>query len=599
MDDRVTNNGHSPRRRMPEQAGAPGPRARWHLPVRLEGYRREWFTADLLAGITVAAVLIPSALAYGALAGLTPVAGLYAGVAAMLGYAIFGRSRRLILGPEAASAILVAAGIAPLAGGDAVRYAALAAALAVMVGVITMLGALARLGFLADFLSRPVLAGYMTGVALTIIVGQFGKLLGISIEADAFLGQLVELVEGIEQAQLLTCGVALACIAVLVIGGIVRPRFPTSLLVIALATVVSALASLEDHDVAVVGAIPRGLPMPGIPDVGWSDLGDLAPSSLSLAVFAFVTSILTAKSFSARPSRVDADAEMRGVAMANLAAGFFSGFPVAASDSRTVVNVTMGARSRFAGVFAAGIVVLFLLFFTSLLSPLPVATLGAIVSVAAVKLIDLHTVEEFYRLRPVEAGLAVVTCVGVLLLGILPGIVLAVALSLVVVIARISRPHDAILGRVAGIDGFRDIAEESSAETVPGLITYRFDGPLFFANADYFLHRIRYAMGRSEHRVRWLLLDAEAIPDVDVTGLEALHTLASELDEAGTRLAIARARAPLRKALHLAGLVSTVGEAYLFRTVATGVEAFLQEDGLRDEPEDARASGTPPTRTRA
>src|SRR6266516_1353837 len=410
-------------------------------------YQRRWLRADLLAGVTIFAMLVPQGMAYGELAGVAPVAGLYTAIGALVGYALFGSSRRLMLGPEASSAILVAATLAPFAAGsDPASYAMLAAVLALLVGGVALLAGLARIGFIADFVSRPILLGYIIGASFIIIASQLGKLFGIKITADEFFQK---------------------------IG-------------------------------SVIAQIPAGLPHPTIPHVTLSDVLNLLLPAAALTLIVFTDVALTARLFAEKHNeKADANRELIGLGAANITAGLIQGFPVAASQSRTVVNDETGGKTQIVGIIATIFLLIFLLWFTPLLASLPQVALAAIIIAAAVNLINFKPLLDVYRVRPIEFFLALITLLGVLSIGVLYGILVAVVLALLVVIRRISRPHDAVLGSVEGIDGYHDINENESLETVPGLIAYRFDAPLFFANADFFLTHARELIAASDHPVEW------------------------------------------------------------------------------------------------
>jgi SulP family sulfate permease len=542
-------------------------------------YERRWLWVDLFAGLTIFAMLVPQGMAYGELAGVAPVVGLYTAIGALVGYALFGSSRRLMLGPESSSALLVAAAVAPVAaGGSPARFALLTALLALLVGVIALGAGLARLGFLADFVSKPILLGYITGVAIIMIAGQLGKLFGIKIESEHFFQMLGELITHLGQTRVLTLMVGLALLVFLLVLRRFAPKVPAALIVVVLMTIVSSLLHLDTYGIAVVGPIPSGLPQFGLPDLRFSDVWNLLPSALTMTLIVFTDAVLTARSVAEKHGgKVDANRELIGLGAANLASGLLQGFPAAASQSRTAVNNAAGGKTQLVGIVAATFLVVFLLWFTRLLENLPQLVLAVIIIAAAMNLIEVKPLLKVYRLRRVEFYLALVTFVGVLSIGVLAGILVAVVLALVVVIGRISRPHDAVLGSVEGVDGYQDIELYANSETVPGLIAYRFDAPLFFANADHFLTEVQELIDTAEPPVEWLLIDAEAIVDIDVTATEAISTLQNELKRKGIVLAIARANHPLQKMLKRAGLTERIGSEHFYPTVRTGVQAFLEQ----------------------
>ena len=542
-------------------------------------YQRTWLWVDLFAGITIFAMLVPQAMAYGELAGVAPVVGLYTAIGGLVGYALFGSSRRLMIGPESSSALLVAAAVAPVAaGGSPARFALLAALLALLVGVIALAAGLARLGFLADFVSKPILLGYITGVAIFMIVGQLGKLFGITIVSEHFFQQIGELLTHLGQTSVLTLMVGVALLVFLLVLRRFAPKVPAALIVVVLMTIVSSLLHLQTYGIAIVGTIPPGLPQIGLPDLRFTDVWNLLPSALTLTLIVFTDAVLTARSIAEKHGeKVDANLELIGLGASNIAAGLLQGFPAAASQSRTAVNNAAGGKTQLVGIVAATLLVAFLLWFTRLLENLPQLVLGVIIIAAAINLIEVKPLVKVYRLRRVEFYLALVTFVGVLTIGVLAGIMVAVVLALVVVIGRISRPHDAVLGSVEGIDGYQDIEGYANSETLPGLIAYRFDAPLFFANADHFLTEVQALIDAAEPPVEWLLIDAEGIVDIDVTATEAISTLKCELERKGIVLAIARANHPLQKMLNRAGLTERIGAHHFYPTVRTGVQAFLEQ----------------------
>jgi SulP family sulfate permease len=544
-------------------------------------YHRRWLRADVVAGVTIFAMLVPQGMAYGDLAGVAPVAGLYTAIGAMVGYALFGSSRRLMIGPEASSAILVAATLAPIAAGsDPESYAMLASVLALLVGGIALLAGLIRVGFIADFVSRPILLGYIIGAAFIIIASQLGKLFGIKITADEFFQKIWGVITNIDQTSWLTLGIGLFLIAFLLLLRRFAPKVPGGIIVVVGMTLLSALTHLDQHGVAVVGQIPAGLPHPSIPHVPLSDVLALLLPAAALTLVVFTDLALTARAFAEKHhEKVDANRELIGLGASNIGAGLIGGFPVAASQSRTVVNDEAGGKTQVVGLIAVICLLIFLQWFTPLLASLPQVALAAIIIVAAINLIDFKPLLEVYRIRPIEFFLALITLVGVLTVGILYGVLIAVVLALLVVISRISRPHDAVLGSVEGIDGYHDIDQNESLETVPGLIAYRFDAPLFFANADFFFTHARELIAVTDPPIEWFVIDAEAIIDIDVTAAEALKKLQSELKRKGIVLAMARTSHPLRRMLKRSGLTDLIGQDYIFPTVSTAVQTFLESKG--------------------
>ncbi len=537
---------------------------------------------EFVVAITLFAVLVPSAMAYGDLAGVTPVAGLYVALGAMVMYALFGTSRQVSMGPEATSAIMTAAAVAPLAGGDPVRYAALAAMTAILVGVVALLARLARLGFITDFLSKPILVGYILGATLIVIGSQLGKMFGISLESDKFFQQVAELISRLDEAHLLTTAIGVVCMAALLIMRRMNRKIPGPLIVVVLAIIASAAFDLEAMGVKVVGEVPAGLPSLAIPAVSLQDILALLPAALALTILIYADEILTARVFAAKHGqKIDANQEFVAIGMANIGAGFLTGFPAALSASRTSVSDQMGGKSQWVGLIAAALTIIFLLFFTPLLAPLPTVALGAIIIVASLGLIDIAAFRFLRKVRRAEFWLAVVTAFGVLTVGVLAGILVAVVLSLINVIYHISRPHDALLDELDASGGtvYRGIADKETALTEPGLIVYRFDAPLVFANAGFFTERLEELIANAGAGLKCVVLDAEAISDFDSTAAEALETLDADLERRGVELWIARANQPLRDLLQVTGMTKRLGKDNLYPSVRAAVMAYHDRFG--------------------
>ncbi len=535
--------------------------------------------ADLVAAVTVIAVLVPSAMAYGDLAGVTPVAGLYVALGAMMMYALFGTSRQVVTGPEATSAIITAAAVTPLAGSDPERYAALAAMTAILVGVVALLARVARLGFITDFLSKPILVGYIFGATLIVIGSQLGKMFGISLESDTFFQQVAELISRLDETDWLTFAIGVVCMVTLFIIRRINRALPGPLIVVVGAIIFSVIADLQPKGVTVVGEVPAGLPSLTIPDVGLTDIFALLPAALALTVLIFADEILTARVFAARHAqKIDANQEFIALGMANIGAGLLAGFPAGLSASRTAVADQMGGRSQWVGLFAAAMTVIFLLFLTALLEPLPTVALGAIIIVASLGLIDLAAFRYLRRVQRAEFVLALVTAFGVLTVGVLQGILVAVILSLIKIIYHISRPHDALLDVVDASGGtvYRGVTEKETVMTEQGLIVYRFDAPLVFANATYFSERLEEVVADAGAELKCVVLDSEAISDFDSTAAEALENLDTDLQRRGVELWIARANKPLRELLQATGLTSRIGSENLYPSVRAAVAAYQE-----------------------
>ncbi|KLI08438.1 SulP family inorganic anion transporter [Mycolicibacterium senegalense] len=539
------------------------------------GYQRSWLRGDVLAGVTVAAYLVPQVMAYATVAGLPPVAGLWAALAPMAVYAVLGSSRQLSVGPESTTALMTATALAPLAIGDPTRYAAMSAVLALLVGVICLAAGLGRLGFLAELLSRPVLVGYMTGVAVIMISGQLGKVTGVDVTGDEFIDQVRSFVTGIGSVQLPTVVLSVTVLVLLLVLYRISPRFPGPLVAVLIATAVVWLFSLDGKGIRVVGGIPSGLPKLTLAPVALTELVTLVVPAIGIAVVAFSDNALTARTFAARKGEtVDANAELRALGVCNLTAGVTQGFPVSSSGSRTALGDTVGSRTQLYSLVMLATVLAVMLAGRDLLEHFPMAALGALVVYAALRLIDVAEFRRLARFRRSELLLAVATTVAVLGLGVLYGVLVAITLSLVDALRRIARPHDSVLGYVPGIAGMHDVDDYPEAELIPGLVVYRYDAPLFFANAEDFRERALAAVAEADGPVEWFVLNAEAQVDPDLTAVDALEQLRRELTARGIVFAMARVKSDLRDDLVAAGFVDRVGTDRIFPTLPTAVAAF-------------------------
>jgi sulfate permease, SulP family len=540
-------------------------------------YERGWLRGDVLAGVTVTAYLLPQVMAYAEVAGLPAVVGLWASVAALLVYAVFGSSPQLSVGPESTTALMTATALGGLAAGKPERYAALAAALAGLVGLFCLVAWAARLGFLADLLSRPVLVGYMSGVAVLMIISQLGKLTGLSVEGDTPLAEIAFVLGHLSEADATTFLLAMAVLTFLLVGARLFPRTPVPLIGMLLAAGVVVLFDLQDNGVTVVGPVPRELPSLQLPAIDVGDLRELFPAALGITIVAFTDNILTARAFETRHAGgLDSNQELLALGAANLAVGAAQGFPVSSSGSRTAIGDAMGSRSQLYSLVALGSVVLTVLFLGPVLAAFPSAALGAVVVYAAVRLVDVPEFRRIGRFRRIELALALGTTVAVLALGVLQGVLVAVALSVLDLLYRVTRPHDGILGYVPGVAGMHDIDDYADAQPVPGLVVYRYDSPLFFANAQDFTRRALAAIDSSPTPTRWFLLNAEANTAVDVTAVDALEAVREEVARRGIIFAMARVKQDLRDDLQRAGLIDRVGESRIFMTLPTAVNAYVE-----------------------
>jgi len=462
----------------------------------LRGYRRRWLAKDVVAGLVLTALLVPQGMAYAELAGLPAVTGLYTSILCLIGYAVFGPSRILVLGPDSALGPMIAATILPLAGadGDPARAIALASMLAILVGVIMILAAVAKLGLIADLLSKPTRIGYMNGLAVTIVIGQLPKLFGFSVDADNLIGELVGFVNGVASGETVAASLAIGATGLVAILVLQRwlPKIPAVLVAVVLSIVAAAVFDLAARGVQLVGVLPQGFPPFTIPDISLSDLPLLIGGAFGIALVALTDTISTSSAFAARRGEeVNANQEMVGIGAANLAAGLFQGFPVSTSGSRTAVAEQSGAKTQLTGLVGAALITLMLLFLPGLLQDLPQPTLAAVVIAAALSLADVRGTVRLYRQRHVEFSISIAAFLGVALLGVLPGIAVAVALSILNVFRRAWWPYQTRLGLVDGLRGYHDVTSHPQAQQLDGLVLYRFDAPLFFANARTFRDQVR------------------------------------------------------------------------------------------------------------
>ena len=542
----------------------------------LRHYRRAWLRGDLIAGCTVAAYLVPQVMAYAEVAGLPPVTGLWAVMGPLVVYAVLGSSRQLSVGPESTTALMTATALAALTAGG-VLPAEAAAALAITVGAVCLVGWLARLGFLANLLSHPILTGYMAGIAVLMIISQLDNFTGIPIPSGDTFTEIEYLLRHLDQIHLVTFGLAAVVLALLIALRRWIPAAPGPLVAVVGSTVVVALFDLQSAGVAVVGEIPAGLPRPSLPDFSAIDLAALVGAALGITVVAYTDNVLTARAFAVRgEDRIDSQQEFLALGAANLSAGVLQGFPVSSSGSRTAVGDAAGSRTQLHSLVALAVVLLTLLALRSVLSGFPMAALAAIVVFAALRLIDVTELGRIARFRRSELVLAVATTVGVLAVGVLYGIAVAIALSVLDLLRRIARPHDAVLGYVPGLAGMHDIEDYRNGRQLPGLLIYRYDSPLFFANAEDFELRSLAALDDAEHPVRWFVLNTEAISEIDITGADALENLRQELAHRNIVFGLARLKYELGQTLAAAGFLDRIGEDRVYATLPTAVEAYQQ-----------------------
>ncbi|GCB42909.1 SulP family inorganic anion transporter [Streptomyces sp. NL15-2K] len=563
---------------MSQSSGRHAPPWRRMMPGlgTLLGYRRSWLKGDVLAGVTVAAYLVPQVMAYAGVAGLPPVAGLWAILPALALYALLGTSRLLSVGPESTTALMTATVVGPLAAGDPARYATLAATLAITVGLLCVAAWAMRLGFVADLLSRPVLIGYLTGVALIMIVDQLPKLTGVRTTGSAFFPQLWSFAGHLSRAHPATVVFSAVMIAVLFTTARFFRTVPGPLLAVVFGTAAVVVFDLDDrYGLKVIGDVPSGLPGAAVPDL--TDLPHLILPALGVVLVGYTDFVLTARAFTRRDEEgpgLDANQEFLALGAANLGAGALHGFPVSSSASRTALASSAGARSQAYSLIAGAVVLAVLLFLSPLLTRTPSAVLGALVVYAAVRMIDLAGFRRLASFRRRELLLALGCLAGVLALDILYGVLVAVGLSVAELLTRVARPHDAVEGLVPGMAGMHDVDDYPQASTIPGLLVYRYDSPLFFANAENFRRRALAAVDEQTSPVRWFVLNTEANVEVDITALDAVDELRRELTERGIVFALARVKQDLLDDLTAYGLADTVGSERIFPTLPTAVAAY-------------------------
>lgn len=547
----------------------------------LARYERAWLRPDLVAGLTVGAMLVPQCMAYAELAGLPPQSGFFAALLPPIAYAVFGTSRHLGVGPEPGTAVLAAAAVAALAAGDPVRYASLASALAAMVGLISLVAAVARLGFLAQLLSKPVLVGYITGVGLTLLSSQIAKFTGVPIASGEFFPRVWEFAHKLSLVRPVTLAVAVSSLVALVALKKKAPRVPAALLVVTIATIVVAALHLDRHGVRLVGAISGTLPRPHLPLAPWRVVVKLVPTALGIALVGYTDNVLTARSIASKLGyRIDANRELYALSAINLSSAFAGGFPVSSGASRTAVPAALGSKTQLVGVIASLFVLATLLLLAPALALIPQPCLAAVIVAAALAIIDVDGYRSLWKVSKAEFLLAVCAALAVMVFDLLTGVLVAVGLSVLVTFARITVPHDAVLVRSDELDGWVDADHAGKGTTLEGLLVYRFDAPLFFANSERFRERLALMLERNPGDEAWVVLDFEGVGDVDATALEMLSELVSELRARSMVVAVARANDRALVALDRAGLMGE-GGLVSFATINGAVRAFAHRNRAR------------------
>jgi len=541
-------------------------------------YQRRWLRRDLIAAIVLSALLVPQGMAYAELAGLPAITGLYTTVVCLLAYAVFGPSPYLMLGPDSSLGPIIAAIILPLAAGSTAQAVGLAGMLALLVGAIAIGAGIARLGFVSDLLSQPVRIGYMAGLAVVIIVGQLPKLFGFSIDGGNVLVDLREFVANLDQANAWALGVGLLALGIIVILKWWRPSLPGILIGVVVAMLASLVLDLAARGVDVVGVLPQGFPTPSLPAIELSDLPLLIGGAIGITLVAVGDTVSVSSGFAAkRGTEVDTNQEIVAIGTANVAAGFFSGFPVSTSSSRTAVADQAGAKTQLTGLVAGALVLGMLLFVPGLFSALPISVLSAVIIVAGAALLDAAGLGRLWHVRRSEFAVAAICFLGVALVGVLEGIVIAVVVSMFQIFIRAWQPYSAVLGKPAEVPGYHDVTRYPEAKRLPGLVILRWDAPLFFANSIIFRDRVRKLVTEADPTPRWILIAAEPITDIDTTAADMLVKLDEELNADGIHLAFAELKDPVRDKIERYSLYDTIDPNHFFPTIKTAVRAFRAE----------------------
>ncbi len=546
--------------------------------LTLRSYDPSWLRHDVVAGLVMTTMLVPVGIAYAEASGIPGINGLYATIVPLVTYALFGPSRILVLGPDSALAAVILSVVLPLSAGDPQRAIAPGGLMAIVVGAVCVAAGLGRLGFITELLSKPIRYGYMNGIALTVILSQVPKLLGFSVKAAGPVRQVSGIVEKVSGGN--------TNLSALVIGGSTLalilllkrwPRVPGMLIAVAAATVVVALFDLAARTgISVVGPLPQGLPAPRLPMVPLDTLDAILTGGMAVALVSFADTSVLSRTYAARlKTPVDPNQEMIGLGLANVAAGFFQGFPVSSSSSRTPVAESAGAKTQLTGIVGALAIALLLLFAPALLQDLPNTALAAIVIASAIGLIEVSDLRRIYRIQRWEFWLSITCFAGVAAFGAIPGIAVAVVIAVIEFLWDGWRPHSAVLGRVDRVEGYHDITRYPQARLIPGLVLFRWDAPLFFANAEFFHDRVLDAIANSPTPAQWLVVAAEPVTSIDVTAADAIVELDDMLNDAGVALCFAEMKDPVKDKLKRFGIFTRFGEKRFFATIDEAVSGYL------------------------
>jgi high affinity sulfate transporter 1 len=553
----------------------------------LRRYEAAWLPRDLLAGLVLATMLVPVGIAYAVASGLPGITGLYATIFPLLVYALFGPSRILVLGPDSSLAAVILAVVLPLSAGDPARAVAIASLMAIVSGVVCIVVGLLKIGFVTELLSKPIRYGYMNGIALTVLISQLPKLFGFSIESAGPVHDVAQTAEGLLGGQINWVAFAIGAATLVTILAL-KPfkRIPGILIAVVGATILVGVLGLDDSaGVRVLGPLPQGLPSFSLPWIGLADLGQVVIGGCAVAMVAFADTSVLSRTYAARTrSRVDPNQEMVGLGAANLAAGLFQGFPVSSSSSRTPVAEAAGAKTQLAGVAGAVAVAVLLLAAPNLLSKLPSSALAAVVIASAIGLFEFADLRRIYRIQRWEFWLSVGCVAGVAALGVIAGIGLAIAFAVIEFLWDGWRPHYAVLGRVDGIRGYHDIQRYPHARLVPGLVIFRWDAPLFFANAELFHERLREAIASSPQPLRRIIVTAEPVTGIDVTSADMLDELEQSLRASGIELRFAEMKDPVKDMLKRLELFERFGAESFYPTLGAAIDAYLKEHAVDWKP---------------
>lgn len=564
MDEQSLSGGGGPGNRLNNIA--PG------LEVLLN-YRAEWLGQDLRAGLSVAAIALPTAIAYAQILGLDPVVGLYAAILPLVVYCLLGTSRHLIVNPDAATCTLVASALAPVAANDPGAVLPMSVTLAFVTGLVCLGAGYLRLGFVADFLSRPILIGFLNGIAIHIFLGQLGKIFGFAMHSHGIIPSLLELVRRLPETHGLTLVVGVLSIGVLLSSKRYLPRWPAALLAVLFATALVSGLDLHARGVAVVGPVPAGWPALHWPEFDPNSFKQILGGAMGVALLSFTNAMVVARTFAAKGGyEVNANQEFYALGVSQMAAGLSGAFAVSGTESRTAMNFASGGKSPLAGLTAAAAMAAVLLFFTEPLAYLPMAALGAVLIVAAIGLFDVEELVHLWHVSRAEFALAMITTIAVIALDVLDGILAAIGLALLMVLFRVSRPADAVLGRVPGLPGFHNIAHFAQAETLPGVLVYRFGSALWFFNAPHFRRRV-LDLAAAHAEVRAVVVDGSSINGIDATGAEVLLATARDFCRRDIKLALADVRTEVQQFVQRVGGAEAEGGPAIYPSLEVAVES--------------------------